>query len=1235
MNRYEKITSGSGSHGVKYEISLLLYYLLKAYESKETFQLSNGKKDKLKLDDIVLESDTFRVYAQAKHIDNESKKITKNQLFGETGKFSLFVYLKVAYEEVFRQFLQEIQKHLEEVLVTIQKNKVRAEEEKTLLALSRTILAQTKETSEETFQNLILTLQKLNDARINSLLLSFQNTHFHLVTNIFPNDELDNFSTNCLSKGLTHFEEIQSYYNFDTNKSAIELSSLVKNSKIPSWVVKYFLKKFHLVTISDNTLKEYIDNLLKIMPTSLEIPDETTYNDLYELIEEWQSKRVGVYLTRKEVDDAFFAYIITKEFIQELKTYENSVEFDISPLMKISNENLITIIRSPRHFPTMTVLQKEFEKKDFKQTLFVNPVSNIDVQQLLVKAFLHQKYTHLICVLDDHNDDLELLLYDVIEKIEQNSKFLKYKKIILFCDEGVDLEYNHNVANVTDDNWFSNCNLNINRNPNTLGDMESYYISRELSHDNLKYSEKEFLKNVLENENDFVIISNSAGMGKTSVLFSLASAINRENSFWSIIIQLNRFTELLESHLESSTVPKLEEFLQALVKNSFQRQVCEIPNILILMVDGFDEISPDYKYTVGEFLKNTQQMKNVKTTIITTRELQKDHLERELNVKSYRLKPLSDEKVCALICKFGKQKLNSINEWYDSIPSNIREFFLIPLHVKMFAESPQLKTELPAINLKINLYKLYDDFVNEKKEIFIKEKCNSQGNIYVKKIQNEKFRNLLKTYMELALEMTFKKDLLEQLGINTSTIFKEELCANGILELSQSSLVFVHQTFKEFFVAKWIADIILNFNLDNRQILEHIMKNVFMKSFECKRFVDAFLENDWNLLSYETLETVSNIVESSKIFLDMTYVNYDYPHIIRLMIEKCEDSVLINKLFEDFINLGSDILLNDLILLLIKKGANVDLKNTNGRNILHIAAKKGSFELVKHLLEKNDCKIDEEDNNGLTPLVLAVIENNIEISEYLISMGADVNKLATKIPITFQKEGDSMEIRIIYRIYKNLNYLVSLAKVTCLHFAAFKGNLNLFKYILKKNVCDICDVSSHGWNVLHCAVLSGNLATIKYLISLNVKPDTKTNFGETVLHLAVQNRKIELVKYFIQLNVKIDAVTLSGKTALTMASNRFYYDLIQYLLETYLKLEIADSASVHDALFVLLRQKQSNDLFKLAFPTYKSKFSTQSISELLNEAVRCQNTELVNFISENASKTQMLVIFCLDKMRKH
>lgn len=92
--------------------------------------------------------------------------------------------------------------------------------------------------------------------------------------------------------------------------------------------------------------------------------------------------------------------------------------------------------------------------------------------------------------------------------------------------------------------------------------------------------------------------------------------------------------------------------------------------------------------------------------------------------------------------------------------------------------------------------------------------------------------------------------------------------------------------------------------------------------------------------------------------------------------------VLMQIASEDFVESESKILENTNL---------VAQKDANHRLILHWAAIMGKKRLVELLLKFKECPIDEPDDTGATPLILAALKGSMEICEMLINRGANVN----------------------------------------------------------------------------------------------------------------------------------------------------------------------------------------------------------------------------------------------------
>jgi ankyrin repeat protein len=75
----------------------------------------------------------------------------------------------------------------------------------------------------------------------------------------------------------------------------------------------------------------------------------------------------------------------------------------------------------------------------------------------------------------------------------------------------------------------------------------------------------------------------------------------------------------------------------------------------------------------------------------------------------------------------------------------------------------------------------------------------------------------------------------------------------------------------------------------------------------------------------------------------------------------------------------------DKIQSLIAKGANVNLKGDTGVTLLHLAVKRGYFNVVLMLLAAEGIDICAKDNNRETALMTACMGTNIEIVEALLA----------------------------------------------------------------------------------------------------------------------------------------------------------------------------------------------------------------------------------------------------------
>lgn len=215
-------------------------------------------------------------------------------------------------------------------------------------------------------------------------------------------------------------------------------------------------------------------------------------------------------------------------------------------------------------------------------------------------------------------------------------------------------------------------------------------------------------------DNKLVILAGEPGMGKSTYLTALTAKTKQHNpSIWIIRINLLDFSKTFDEWQQNNvkvTEDNAFSFLESAVfnepsgmenskkshgKNIFSNQ-CKLRKP-ILLLDGFDEISPDYKETVVS-LVNIFRHKFVSSTWIATRSFPfQKQLEQIFNTFAYIIQPFNDPNSIEFLGKYWRSKLkvsdvdekkytHFIEYTHNYLMSIDFELVRIPLQMKMFAD---------------------------------------------------------------------------------------------------------------------------------------------------------------------------------------------------------------------------------------------------------------------------------------------------------------------------------------------------------------------------------------------------------------------------------------------------------------------------------------------------------------------------------------------------------------------
>lgn len=184
-------------------------------------------------------------------------------------------------------------------------------------------------------------------------------------------------------------------------------------------------------------------------------------------------------------------------------------------------------------------------------------------------------------------------------------------------------------------------------------------------------------------------------------------------------------------------------------------------------------------------------------------------------------------------------------------------------------------------------------------------------------------------------------------------------------------------------------------------------------------------------------------------------------------------------------------------------------------------AKSGNYEGLKKEIfaisgGKNPNATTKTDENGLTPLHFASIENHIECIKLLLSAQADKD--------TIDKDGK-----------------------TALHYACINGHIDTVKVLIAETGTNRSIQDKNGFTPLHEAARHGHLDIVKELLiaypDAGADRDLVSHFGSSALHLASYHGYFDIVQFLVEelsdITIKNRHGQLASEVAKTNQISRF------------------------------------------------------------------------------------------------
>ncbi|XP_039449382.1 uncharacterized protein LOC120428437 [Culex pipiens pallens] len=704
------------------------------------------------------------------------------------------------------------------------------------------------------------------------------------------------------------------------------------------------------------------------------------------------------------------------------------------------------------------------------------------------------------------------------------------------------------------------------------------YIDRVLFNRELQVD-----KNISEIDNKTVIVVADPGMGKSTLLTQFALAMKQMYPLkW--IVRINLLDHSSQFYSWKNTEKKLDkndafDFLTKvscnvtsqinILEKKLFRYYCE-GNKIILLVDGFDEVKPDYSDIAVQLLEIFSENFTDKLWL-TTRMNVPTNIVSKLDALIYYLNPFSEAQTQQFLWNVWRKELNLKPEQKTFFYKYFKQLLLhlpklecntqaivsdfsttlisVPLHAQMIAmicqdhfkeycEKPNNKLQFQ----KIDLVTMFDKFINLKFNVILmeeKHRVDITMPIINKQVKKE-YEQCLKNHKIAAASSLFNN--------NDSNLFSKEdktgvdqllndvkncVEKTGIISRGdKEEFTFVHRSYAEYFAAMFIweefcASDIEKFEKFTNKFLDRLIKDDHVQLTNFLLGMAQNIKDDCKEIVFKATSLLDTLLS----WLDSSGKKEN--KVISLLLGVVELSINSN---EDCENVVKGIKRDSLKTLFFRASENgytelnaVSLKEMpdlindttqEGWSALHFAAVAGQGEIVTDLIEREH-KINEITfDNGQSALHMAVEKGHLDIVEILLRNKADVNISTTG------------------------------TGVTALHLASENGHTETVELLLKNHANVDKKTIKNGSTALLLASKKGHTAVVELLLAYGADPNIKTDYwGFSPLYWAARNNSIEIVSLLEGKGAGIDTVTyFVGHTAMHIAILYGHTEIVEFLL---------------------------------------------------------------------------------------
>ncbi|KAL7286755.1 hypothetical protein TKK_0018900 [Trichogramma kaykai] len=238
----------------------------------------------------------------------------------------------------------------------------------------------------------------------------------------------------------------------------------------------------------------------------------------------------------------------------------------------------------------------------------------------------------------------------------------------------------------------------------------------------------------------------------------------------------------------------------------------------------------------------------------------------------------------------------------------------------------------------------------------------------------------------------------------------------------------------------------------------------------------------------------------------------------------------------------------DLALLLIERGANIEEVNDEGYTPLMEASREGHEEMVALLLSQGANINAQTEETQETALTLACCGGFLEVVDFLVKAGADIELGASTPLMEASQEGHLDIVRYLLELNANVHAQTQTGD-TALTYACENGHTDVAELLLGYGA-DLEHESEGGRTPLMKACRAGHLCTVQFLVNqhANVNRQTTSN-DHTSLSLACAGGHLSVVELLLSEAANPSHRLKDNSTMLIEAAKGGHTNVVKLLLD--------------------------------------------------------------------------------------